>query len=106
MSMLDALAGPIGGQIAGAVASRMGIPPALAQTAIAALTRAHPQPGDTVQEASQQTGIAPDMLSQIMGHLGGEAGLGQLSNVAQGQTSADGLPGGLGGLLGGLLGGR
>lgn len=88
MGILDGLMGQIEGQAAGAIAAKMGIDPQIAQMAISALTQAHPQPGDTVQAAAAQTGMPTDMLSSIMGHLGGEGGLGALIGQMSGAAAA------------------
>ena len=112
MSILDTIMGAAGSgmgqqieaQVAGMVAQKMGIDPSMAQTAIAALTQAHSAPTDTVDTAAQQTGIAPGMLSQILGHLGGEGALGSLAGQMAGGQG--GMAGGLAGMLGGLMGGN
>ncbi len=121
MSILDTIMGQMGGgvgqmveqQVASAIATKLGIDPAMAQSAITALTQAHPQPGDTVQAAAAQSGISADTLSQIVGHLGGEGGLGSLVGAMTGQqqgagagADAGGLAGTLTGMLGGLMGGN
>jgi hypothetical protein len=126
MSLLDGILGSLGGgggmtqmieqQVAGAIAAKMGIDPSMAQMAITALTQAHPQPGDTVQQASAQSGISPDILSQITSHLGGEGGLGSLVGALAGQQqqaaapatedAGGGIAGALTGMLGGLMGGN
>lgn len=132
MGLLDGILGQLGGGGVGgtgnamqnmaidAIAAKFGIPPALAETAVAALTKAHPEPGDTVATAAEQTGIDPSTMGQIADHLGGEGGLGQLSQIVQnnpellnaltgmlggGQGSGGGL-GGLAGIAGSLLGGK
>ena len=112
MSILDGVMGQFGGQIesqvAGMIASKFGIDPAMAQTAIAALVNAHSAPTDTVQTAASETGMSPDILSQIVGHLGGEGALGQLAGaMGQGAPAAEGeapAEGGLGGMLSGIVG--
>lgn len=115
MSLLDSIMGQMGGgvtqmieqQVAGAVAQKMGLDPAMVQTALGALLQQHPQPNDTVQAAAEQTGIAPDMMSQILGQIGGEGALGQIIGAAtQQQGGEGGLGGVLGGLVGGMLGGQ
>jgi hypothetical protein len=131
MSILDGIMGSMGGgmtqmieqQVAGAIAAKMGIDPAMAQAAIAALTQAHPQPGDTVATAAASSGLSTDMLSQITSHLGGEGGLGSLLSAVTGQSGgagaatagdastaapdgAGGIAGALTGMLGGLMGGN
>ena len=91
------------------IAAKMGIDPSMAATAIGALTQNHSVPGDTVQQSADQTGISPDILSQILGHVGGEGGLGALVGALGGGAAAqDGsaapAAGGLGGILAGLGG--
>lgn len=113
MNMLDGLmnqfGGQIGAQVAQVVATKFGIDPAMAQTAIAALTRNHPLPNNTVDAAAQQTGMSPDMLSQIVAQLGGENALGQLTGMMgttapqDATTTMAGTPD-VGGILGGLVG--
>lgn len=110
MGILDGLMGQIEGQAASAIAAKMGIDPNMAQMAITALTQAHPQPGDTVQAAAAQTGMSTDMLSSIVGHLGGEGGLGALVGAMSGaaaQPAADSAapaPAAAGGIMGSLTG--
>ncbi len=120
MSILDSIMGAMGGggvtgmieqQVAGAIAAKMGIDPSMAQMAIGALTQQHAQPGDTVAAAAQQTGIGTDTLTQMMGHLGGEGGLGSLVGAMSGQQAAPAaggtdIAGTLTGMLGGLMGGN
>lgn len=107
MSLFDGIAGSLGTQAAEAVAAKLGIDPSLAAMAIGALTKNHPIPGDTVQQSAEQTGIAPDMLNQILGQIGGEGGLGALVG-ALGGTAGQAAPaqaeGGLSGILAGLGG--
>lgn len=111
MGIFDGVAQSLERQAAAAVAQKMGIDPSLAQIAIGALTQNHTQPGDTVQQSAQQTGISPDILTQIVSSIGGAGGLGALVN-AMGQTQGQAAPvdpspaaaGGLGGILAGLGG--
>lgn len=110
MGILDGLMGQFGGQAAEAIAAKMGIDPAIAQTALGALAQAHPQPGDTVEAAAASSGLSPEMLTNIVGQLGGEGGLGALVSSLGGAAQASGegeaaAGGGLGGMVGGLLGG-
>ena len=108
MSLFDGIAGSLGTQAAEAIAAKMGIDPSLAATAIGALTQNHSIPGDTVQQSADQTGIAPDMLNQILGQIGGEGGLGALVGALGGAAGQGGAAapaqGGLGGILAGLGG--
>ncbi|MEO6093833.1 MAG: hypothetical protein ABIT04_11030 [Novosphingobium sp.] len=79
----------------GNLATRLGIPPELAEKAIAALGAAHQQPGDTVQEASTQTGIDPGILGQIVQQIGGEGSLGEFARMIASNPQAAALLGGL-----------
>lgn len=90
MSMFDAILGQVLGSgetnaIVANLAAKVGLSPDQAEAAIAALAQAHPLPGDTVQAASDSTGLPQDALNQILGHLGGEGGL---ANIASSVLSA------------------
>jgi hypothetical protein len=116
MSILDTIMNQMGGsmgqaveqQVAGMIAQKMGIDPSMAQMAIGALMKNHAEPNDTVQAAAEQTGVAPDMMSQILGHIGGEGALGSLIGQVGGaqQQQGGGMGDMLGGVLGGLMGGQ
>lgn len=89
MGLLDGILGEVlgGGGDSGVVAEiaqKVGITPAEAESAIGALAGAHPQAGDTVETASNNTGLSPDLLQKVMGHLGGEGGL---ASIASGLTN-------------------
>ncbi len=89
MGLLDGILGGVlgGGGDSGIVADiaqKVGLTPAEAESAIGALAGAHPRPGDTVETASNATGLSPDLLQQVMGHLGGEGGL---AGIASGLTN-------------------
>ncbi len=99
MSLLDGLLGQIGqNATVSNLAARVGLTPDQVEQAVAALAQAHAAPTDTVATAADQTGVPQDKLHEILGHLGGEGALGQLSGLAGQQE------GGLGGMLGGLAG--
>ncbi len=114
MSIIDTVMQQMGGsmgqaveqQVVGMIAQKMGIDPAMAQSAVGALLQQHTQPNDTVTAAAAQTGMSSDMMGQILGHLGGEGALGSLMGQMQ-QTGGEGAAagGGIGGALGGMLGG-
>ena len=109
MGMFDGILGSLGTQAAEAIAAKMGIDPSLAAMAVGALTKNHPIPGDTVQQSAEETGISPDVLSQVLGHMGGEGGLGELVGALGGGAAQQGgavaqAEGGLGGILAGLGG--
>lgn len=100
MGLLDGLLGQLAGNAEVAIlAAKVGLTPEQVQMAIQALGLAHPAPGDTVTTAAAQTGLSPDILSQIVGHLGGESALGPLASML-GQGGGAGGLGGLGGLAG------
>lgn len=105
MSMLDGLLGQLGNNstVAG-IAAKVGLSPEQVEMAVQALGQQHSMPGDTVQGAADQTGLPQDQLSQIMGHLGGEGGLGSLAGMMGGGGGGGEDGGGLGGMLGGLFG--
>lgn len=99
MSLLDGILAQVSGNasVAG-LAGKVGLTPQQVETAIAALGKAHQQPGDTVQQASDQTGLPQDKLGQLLGHLGGEGALGPLASMME-QGAAGGLMGSLGKFL-------
>ena len=115
MSLFDSILGQLSGNVAiDAIATKFGIPPAMAEAAVAALTQAHPEPGDTVATAAANTGMDAGVMGQISDHIGGEDALGKLGGMlkdnpqivsAIGGMMSGGQGAGLGGLLGGLMGG-
>ena len=83
------------------LAAKVGLDPAQVEQAVTALAQAHPQPGDTVSQAAETTGLSSDTLQQIVGHIGGEGALGRFASLLGEQGG--GL-GGLAGLASGLFG--
>ncbi|MCB2066205.1 MAG: hypothetical protein KDE15_06140 [Erythrobacter sp.] len=57
------------------MADQLGIDPATAERAIAALTEGHHTEGDTVTNAAARSGIDAGVLTQVMAHVGGEGSL-------------------------------
>ena len=57
------------------LAEKVGISPAMAEKAIAALGRSHQMQGDTVELAAAQTGLDTGTLGSIVQHIGGEGSL-------------------------------
>jgi hypothetical protein len=82
------------------LAAKVGISEEQAEAAIAALGKAHPEPGDTVENAAAATGLPSSVLQQIVGHIGGEGSLAQFASLLQENGGADGILGKLGGLFG------
>ena len=94
MSLLDGILGQLSDNpTVDNLASKVGLTPEQVEQAVAALGQAHPQPGDTVSTAAEQTGLPQGKLREIVGHIGGEGALGQFASLLQ----QDG-----GGMLGGL----
>jgi len=63
------------------MAGKLGIDPAMAEVAIAALGKSHAEPGDTVELAAQKTGMDTGILSQIVQQVGGEGSLGEFARM-------------------------
>lgn len=91
MGMLDGILGQLGGadQI-GALASQFGLSEQQVQMAMAALGKAHAEPGDTVASAAQSTGLSAETLQGLLGQIGGEGTLGQISGMLD--RDGDGNP--------------
>lgn len=107
MSLLDGVLQQVAGHGLDGLAGRVGLTPEQVQMALGALGRAAPQPGDTATQAAQDTGLPVGPLQQILAHVGGEGGLGQIASALGGAGGgAGGGLGGLGGMLGGLMGGQ
>ena len=93
MSVFDSILQNIGGapdDVAG-LAAKVGIDPAMAEKAIAALGHAHQQEGDTVEMASARTGLPTGTLSQIVEHIGGEGSLMEFANTVMNNPQAAGV---------------
>ena len=84
MSLLDGILGQLSNNpTIDNLAAKVCLTPEQVEQAVAALGQAHPQPGDTVATAAQQTGLPQDKLSEIVGHIGGEGALGQFASLLQ-----------------------
>lgn len=107
MSLLDGILGQINENAdIKNLAAKVGITPEQAESAIMALAKAHPEPGNTVDSAAASTGLESSILSQIVGHIGGEGSLGQFASLLGSEGDAGSILGKLGGLAGGLFGGK
>ena len=92
MGIFDGLIGQLGAvSDVTDLAAKVGIDPATAEKAIAALGTAHTQPGDTVAGAAAATGLDSGILNQIVGHIGGEGSLGQYASLISSVPAAGGL---------------
>jgi hypothetical protein len=94
MSILNGIFGELGHHVDVAnMAQKLGIEPALAEKAIAALGQAHQQEGDTLEVASAKTGLDSGTLGQIVEHIGGEGSLGEFARALKDHPQASGLLG-------------
>lgn len=94
MSLFDSIIGQIGGAngLAG-LAQQVGLDPALAEKAVAALGQSHAEPGDTVAAAAAKTGIDAGTLMDLVQKVGGEGGLAQISAMLKDNPQASGILG-------------
>lgn len=92
MGLLDGILGQLGGNLdIGSIAQKVGIDPAMAEKAVAALGQAQAEPGDTISAAAARTGLDSGTLGQIAEQLGGEGGLGRIAAMLQENPQAAGL---------------
>lgn len=99
MSVLDSILGQVTQNVdIKNLAAKIGLTPEQVETAVQALGQAHPMPGDTVQTAAASTGLSPEMLQQIVGHIGGEGALAKFASMLGG-AGAGGVMGQIGGML-------
>jgi len=83
MGIFDTILSQAGHADVGNLASKLGLPPELAEKAIAALGQSHAEPGDTIAAAAAKTGLDTGMLSQIVEQIGGEGSLAQYAQTLQ-----------------------
>ena len=105
MSILDGILKNIGGAPDDVVnlAQKVGIDPAMAEKAIAALGKTHRMEGDTVELAAQKTGLDTNVLAQIVQQIGGEGSLGRFATILD--RDGDGNPlNDIAGMASGLFG--
>jgi len=95
MSILDTIMTQVAGSpdTVAALAEKVGIDPAMAEKAVAALGASHAEEGDTVELASEKTGLDTSALSGIMEQLGGEGALGGIAEGMQGDSKLSGVLG-------------
>lgn len=73
------------------LAAKLGIDPAVAEKAIAALGVAHQEPGDTIAGAAAKTGMDTSMLGEIVQQIGGEGSLTEFARMLSENPQASGL---------------
>lgn len=90
MSVFDSILKNIGGAPDDIVnlAKKVGIDPAMAEKAIAALGQGHQMQGDTVEAAAAKTGLPTGTLSQIVEQIGGEGSLTEFANMLKDNPQA------------------
>jgi hypothetical protein len=95
MSIFDSILKGIGGAPDDVVnlAAKLGIDPATAEKAIAALGQAHQQQGDTVEGAAAKTGLPTGTLQQIVDAIGGEGSLTSFAGALKDNPTAGHLMG-------------
>ncbi len=93
MSILDGIMKQVAGSpdTVAALAEKVGIDPAMAEKAVAALGASHAAEGDTVELAAEKTGMDTGALSGIMEQLGGEGALGGIAEGMQGDSKLSGV---------------
>ena len=75
MSLLDDITREVSGADLKTLADRLGLTPAQVESAIAALGRAEPEPGDTVDQAAAKAGLPRESIAGVLAAIGGEGGL-------------------------------
>lgn len=91
MGIFDTILSQAGHADVGNLASKLGLPPELAEKAIAALGQSHAEPGDTIAAAAAKTGIDAGVLGQIVQQIGGEGSLTQYAQALQDNPQLSGV---------------
>ena len=101
MSILDGILSQVAGSpdTIASIAEKVGIDPAMAEQAVAALGQSHGEDGDTVELAAEKTGMDAGALGGIMEQMGGEGALGDLAGKMQGEGGEGGALSGLASML-------
>ncbi len=106
MGILDGLLAQVTGNMDIVnLAAKVGLSPEQVSQGLAALSNAHPEPGDTVETAATTTGLPTDKLQEMVGHIGGEGSLGRFAEMLGAGGASDGIGGMLGGIAN-MLGGQ
>lgn len=91
MGIFDTILAQAGHADVGNLASKLGLPPELAEKAIAALGQSHAEPGDTIAGAAAKTGLDTGVLSQIVEQIGGEGSLAQYAQTLRNNPQLAGV---------------
>jgi hypothetical protein len=71
------------------IGENLGLPAVKVEQAVAALTVAYSQPGDTIETAAACSGLSRQEMVEVVSQLGGERGLRKLSSlIGRGSSSA------------------
>lgn len=84
MGLLDVLAGEAMGLDVAALSAKVGLNSATVEQVLAALGKAHNDPGDTVSAAVAETGVARDKVQTLLAELGGEDALAKVAGLIYG----------------------
>lgn len=94
MSAFDSILSQISSNVdIQSLATKVGLEPALAEKAVAALGQAHAAPGNTLDTAAAQTGLDAGVLGQIVSQIGGEGSLGEFARILNEHPQAQSLLG-------------
>lgn len=96
MSLFEQAVQQFGGMDFSELAGKVGLTQPQVESAIAALGRSAPEPGDTAGLAAAKTGLPVEQLQQLLQHIGGEDVLARV-------TGALSQGGGIEGVLSGLF---
>lgn len=91
MGIFDTILAQAGHADIGNLAGKLGLPPELAEKAIAALGQSHAEAGDTISAAAAKTGLDTGVLSQIVEQIGGAGALGQYAQALQDNPQLSGV---------------
>ena len=91
MGIFDTILAQAGHADIGNLASKLGLPPEMAEKALAALGQSHAEPGDTVAAAAAKTGLDTGMLGQIVQQIGGEGSLAHYGQALQDNPQLSGV---------------
>jgi len=82
MGLLDGILQQVAGSpdTVADLAAKVGIDPALAEKAVAALGQSHGEAGDTVTLAAEKTGLDSGTIGAVLNQLGGEGALGDIAS--------------------------
>jgi len=81
MRVLDAMLSQVSDRDTNEIASALGLSIGRVEGAIAALSIAHVQPGDTIKIASASSAISEENLREVLRVLGGQLALAKLADL-------------------------